>query len=643
MKVESNRKSINNKIVVMIKIFKISFFLFIGTCLTAQEKIPITSADDLPVHYYELEDNTAMNYVNDLDLCVRLAEKIEKNLKDDLEKYDIRDKSTLREYHDMLSTIAFLKGDYETSLKHVKKGRALTEKESSKYLWNLNHEAYLVAKMFSCPGDEEVMKKNMAAYLTLSMEVAPYEAIKEDVESAVGMLEILTESLFIGVAEGQLQPLLDKTEGKLHQALAAELLELQRTFTVDLPYIKEVYLPVNQAIYGKNHVEVEMVDIWQERDVIYKDEKNLNSVNIAVWDTGVDMSVFSENNKWVNSREKLDGKDNDGNGFIDDVNGIAYDKEVYPVTEVLMPAEKIHPEIHNYEKYMKGIGDLQAAINSEEADEVKKYIASLKPEEVGPFLENAELYGLYSHGTHVAGIAAKGNPAGKIMAARVSWTHKSIPDLLSMEKSKRWAKLYENTINYFKENNVRIVNMSWGYTLQGYEYDLSVHGIGETDDERKTIAKELFNIEKDAFYNAMKNAPEILFVTAAGNSNDDMDFSTAIPQGFDLPNIIQIGAVDIEGKETGFTTTGKGVDVYANGYEVESYVPGGAIHKSSGTSMSSPQVANLAGKIWAKYPNLSVQQVKGLIIDGATPSAANPEILLIHPKRSLDMAAQLNP
>jgi subtilisin family serine protease len=136
----------------------------------------------------------------------------------------------------------------------------------------------------------------------------------------------------------------------------------------------------------------------------------------------------------------------------------------------------------------------------------------------------------------------------------------------------------------------------------------------------------------------MKNAPEILFVAAAGNANNDVDFANDIPSGFTMPNLIKVGAVDIEGKETGFTTIGKGVQVYSNGYEVESYIPGGEKRKYSGTSMAAPQVVNLAAKIWSKNPILTVAEVKDLIIKGATPSKENPGILLIHPKQTLEMA-----
>jgi subtilisin family serine protease len=252
------------------------------------------------------------------------------------------------------------------------------------------------------------------------------------------------------------------------------------------------------------------------------------------------------------------------------------------------------------------------------------------------------MYGNFSHGTHVAGIAAKGNPYAKIMAARLTFPHENIPAPPTLEKSKRWAKLYENTIGYFKENNVKVVNMSWGYDQNYYENLLAMNGIGEDEEIRKKMAIELFGIEKNALYEAMKNAPEILFVVAAGNANNDVDFANDIPAGFIMPNLIKVGAVDIEGKETGFTTMGKGVQVYSNGYEVESYIPGGEKRKYSGTSMAAPQVVNLAAKIWSKNPNLTVAEVKDLIIKGATPSKENSDILLIHPKQSLEMAKNNN-
>jgi len=62
------------------------------------------------------------------------------------------------------------------------------------------------------------------------------------------------------------------------------------------------------------------------------------------------------------------------------------------------------------------------------------------------------------------------------------------------------------------------------------------------------------------------------------------------------------------------------VVVDADGYEVESYVPGGARLRLSGTSMASPNVVNLAAKLFALDPSLTPEQVVDLIKRGANTS-----------------------
>ena len=121
-------------------------------------------------------------------------------------------------------------------------------------------------------------------------------------------------------------------------------------------------------------------------------------------------------------------------------------------------------------------------------------------------------------------------------------------------------------------------------------------------------------------------------------TNDDADFMGAFPASLNLPNILTVGAVDIEGKKTGFTTEGESVDIYANGYEVESFIPGGEIMAFSGTSMASPQVANLAAKILAVNPDLSPEKVAGIIRNTATISDEDEKVRLIHPKKAVEVA-----
>jgi len=104
-----------------------------------------------------------------------------------------------------------------------------------------------------------------------------------------------------------------------------------------------------------------------------------------------------------------------------------------------------------------------------------------------------------------------------------------------------------------------------------------------------------------------------------------------------LPNLLTVGAVDKAGDEASFTSYGPTVKVHANGYQVESVIPGGEKLAESGTSMASPQVVNLAAKILAVNPKLTPGQVTALIRDNADKTADGRRTL-INPKKTLAAA-----
>jgi len=185
-----------------------------------------------------------------------------------------------------------------------------------------------------------------------------------------------------------------------------------------------------------------------------------------------------------------------------------------------------------------------------------------------------------------------------------------------------------------QDNGVRVVNMSWGGTLKGYEEDLEKCGIGKTTEEREKIARTYFDMDKRALTEAFAGAPGVLFVTAAGNSNQDASFVDDLPASIELPNLLVVGAVDKAGDEVSFTSYGPTVHVHANGYQVVSYLPGGQRVALSGTSMASPNVANLAAKILAVKPSLKPAEVVEVIrrTADATPDGRR---FLINPAKAI--------
>jgi subtilisin family serine protease len=182
--------------------------------------------------------------------------------------------------------------------------------------------------------------------------------------------------------------------------------------------------------------------------------------------------------------------------------------------------------------------------------------------------------------------------------------------------------------------------MSWGISPQEIEEDMQASGSGGTVEERHATAARYFKMLKDSFVESIQSAPDVLFIAAAGNGNNDARFDQEIPSAIDLPNTITVGAVDKAGDEASFTSFGK-VDLYSNGYEVDSVLPGGDHQSWSGTSMATPQVTNLAAKLFARYPQLTAVQAKRLIVDGSdVKEITGRKIRLLNEKRSFELAAQ---
>jgi subtilisin family serine protease len=597
------------------------------------EKIKIEKLDDLPRHTYKV-DVKAVDLLDNDAAMMKLAAAVKKDLRSDLEKYDIGDKTTLQGYYGDLGIIALLEGDYDSYLSCLAKRKELEDKLSTKLTMGLFPQAYIKAKR-ATGGD---FTSNLRMELKKLVSALPYAECEADIKQAKGRSEIISRNLIAGTLESTIQPVLDGGNGEISKDIATNLLNSAFTVRYYLPS-KDIVTEVYSELIAAH--EVKKPDIWAERDVALTQKDGKAPVLLAVWDSGVDANVF-RNQMWTNTKEiPNNNKDDDNNGYVDDVHGIAYSLHGDKIAEPLLPVGNAAKDRPRLERQMKGLEDINSNIDSREAQELKKLLSSLPQDSVKPFIENLTMYGHHSHGTHVAGIAARGNPFARIVAARLTFDHHMIPEKPTVEQAKKDAKALEESINYFKKIGVRAVNMSWGSSLAEVEAALEANNAGGTPEERKALAREIFETTNKAFFKAIQEAPDILFVTSAGNANANVVFGEFYPSSYNLPNIMSVGAVDQAGEETNFTSFGK-VDVYACGFEVLSYVPGGDTLRFSGTSMSSPNAVNLAGKILAVRPDLKPPQVRDLIIRGCDEKrAGDRKVMLINPKKSMQLLAAM--
>jgi subtilisin family serine protease len=355
--------------------------------------------------------------------------------------------------------------------------------------------------------------------------------------------------------------------------------------------------------------------------------EKLTPVNVGIWDSGFDTTLFPGRLFTDTAAEAADR------------NGIAFDVYQHRTHGHLMPLtpdeQKDYPKLVTT---MQGIGDIQSGLDTPAANSLKQQVAAMSPQQMHSFYDEVGIIDGYAHGTHVAGIAARGNPAIRLAYVRVTYDNGN-PHMPPTEQLQKDLIASDNmAVQWFRDHHIRVVNMSWWDTPSNYEKDLADNGIGRDDAERKQLARHYFNIERDGLYAALKSAPEILFVTIAGNNDADNAFQEVIPSSFQLPNLIVAGAVDQAGDETDFTSYGRNVLVHADGQAVESFVPGGATVKMSGTSMAAPQVTNLAAKLLAIDSDLTPTQLIKLIRDGADTSEDGRRHLM-NPRRSVELLA----
>jgi subtilisin family serine protease len=203
------------------------------------------------------------------------------------------------------------------------------------------------------------------------------------------------------------------------------------------------------------------------------------------------------------------------------------------------------------------------------------------------------------HGTHVAGtIGAKGSNQMGVVGVASNVTLISCKFLEGWGFDENAVKAIDYLIDLKTRHNIniKVASNSWG-------------GGG-------------FN---PGLFEAIQRArdADILFVAAAGNHNGNNDIAPNYPSGYDVDNIISVGASDWSNNKASFSCFGATtVDIFAPGTGIISTVPTDQ-HTSgyaffSGTSMATPHVSGAAALYAGVNPEANYLTIKNAILNSAS-------------------------
>lgn len=361
---------------------------------------------------------------------------------------------------------------------------------------------------------------------------------------------------------------------------------------------------------------------WSARDVTIPEAADAPLVRIGIWDSGVDLALFS-------GRVALDAK---GRPLVRGYDPFKRRQDT-PLA-VLTPAMSARRDEMN--RALLAFDDIDSGVKSPAASQMTTKLEALSKEEKANFLSDIGLWSGYVHGTAVADIALANHGSAEIVVARMEWWHGSPPiPCWTKELADREAASIRDLLNYLVESEVRVVNMSWGRFETSYLRNLEECAPKMTVDERRALARYTVEAIREVLRAGMKSAPHVLFVGAAGNAGSSLEAANPATR-FSLPNFLLVGAVDRTGARTDYTNVGPEVTLYANGDRVPARLPGGQISFPTGTSMAAPNVANAAAKMLVVNSRLNGAQLRALLEQTADTNGTGQRLL--HPARAVEAA-----
>ena len=421
-------------------------------------------------------------------------------------------------------------------------------------------------------------------------------------------------------------------------------------------------------------------------DKAYKDfikGKKGTPIIVGIVDSGLDIDHEDLAGKiWTNTKEiPGNNKDDDGNGYIDDVHGwnflgdatneqleltrivkkgpgtpdyaaakeeldanIAQLNQQKPQVDMFAKADKDMRTLTGKEKYT--LADLKAATTTDpEITKSKTIMTSIATQAGEGFQDQITGYVKYVYdqlnynlnvdfngrktGDNPDDINNKfygnGNVKGPDVEDALHGTH--VAGIIAQIRGN--GKGGDGVV----ADNIKVMSVRAVPNGDEYDKDIALAIRYAVDNGAKVINGSFgkdYSPHKEWVWDAIKYAAskDVLIVHAAGNDSKNIDtepnFPTDEVNGKEIAdNMLTIGALNNQlGNKlvAPFSNFGKmNVDVFSPGMEIYATVPNNKYIMEQGTSMASPNAAGVAALVRSYYPKLSASQVKHILMDSGTP------------------------
>lgn len=308
------------------------------------------------------------------------------------------------------------------------------------------------------------------------------------------------------------------------------------------------------------------------------DQLGSSNVYVGILDTGIQWDHPDLiDNMWTNPFDAVDGIDNDGNGYVDDVHGWDFAKN-------------------------------DSSIFDNATDD--------------------------SHGTHVAGTigGTGGNATG---VAGVNWDVSMISLRIfypfSMDQT---VKAFDYLTDLKIRHGLDVVASSNSW--RGYSYSAILHAAINRSAKADIL---MIGAAGNETINNDTNPPYPASLSTLNNAVDPAT-GNILETAASYDGVIAVASIQSNGAISGFSNYGAtSVDIAAPGTGIYSTLPTNTYGSYDGTSMATPHVSGAAALYKSVYPTATAEEVKEALLTGARPTPSlNGKVVT---NGRLDVAASL--